>query len=112
MPGPTDVQLVLTAQIYGRDLDDNGDGFWSKVGDTVFKGRAGLHKEVNTRDRYATTKQTHAGNATVPQLVPCHTLTATHCLYTRVRRSTMYLGDAPWCMYPVYVPEMYLRDAP
>ena len=58
-------------QIYGRDLDDNGEGFWSKLGHTVYKDRAGLHSEGVSRERYAGLgpKKKHRGNAQAPVLI-------------------------------------------
>ena len=61
---------MCCVQIYGRDLDDSGDGSWSNIGHIVHKGSAGLHQEIR-RERYAGLgpKKKHDGNAEAPQLV-------------------------------------------
>ena len=37
--------VTSSGQIYGRDLDQAGNGFWSKLKDGPYKGSAGLHPD-------------------------------------------------------------------
>ena len=65
-------------QIYGRDLDEYGAGYWAKVKDSIYKGRAGFHPQKVQEMRYADLgpKKEHLGNATCPKLVRPSTTTA------------------------------------